>query len=383
MGPMANVEWLEQRVAEAMASRAAPQDGFSRGSYDIVFLFDSSQAGGKSGYRAQVQSVIEEFLKRRAREPGGTLRSFAVHPYQVSFYPPPNFGMSLSQLNEDNIAKVEAALPNDRLITDPQGRPLSNRGGHDHSGARREAFTFYNQGQEAGRLRPLIMVQFTTVPFNELPGSPRDAAERRRDARTAFLEESGLEAYDVPGLPLFTEAPDSFPVYCWVYGPSDYSRMTLVNTAPTVKTQAPKEVLPPRRFPFGTILGALAALGGVAAAIWWLLKPIPVRISAGNTELFGAHVRRGQKIAICGPGTKSPGNPSLVLTDSVAPGVPSDRLAHIVIPWFSTAYVEGGLYNVQAANVKANRLSLERTRSFTLKSKIDGLQTSALSAKIG
>lgn len=385
VGTLAHVDWLEARLREAMDKRSA-SDGLPRGTFDVLFLFDSSQAGWKSAYRAHVQSVIEEFLRRRASEPGGSQRSVAIHAYQAQLYAEPGQGLPFSAINDETIGRVADALPNDRLTTDPKGRGLSTKGGHDHSGARREAILHLRESRSKAS-KPLLIVQLTTVPFNELPGSDRDRVERSRDARTALLDGTGVEPYDVPGLPLYTESAgpgqDPFPVYCWIYGPPDLSQMNLVN----VQQKAPKSQEPPpdtrKPLPWLRLFGGLILLGAVAAAIAIALRPVPIRILAGNSELYGAHVRRGNRVSICGPGTKAPGPHALVLTDSVAPGAPADRLAHIVVPWFAAPYLEGGLFTIHSAHVKANRVILTSTRTFSLRSKTDGSQTSGLSVKIG
>lgn len=381
--------WLRERLETELAARGAPTRESGDYGFKFVFLFDSSQAGWKSAYRAFVQTTIESFLNKQLEAPGSRATSIAVYAYQASLYDRPGQFLELSPLTKEIVGRIGEVLPNDRLTTGPNGEPLSSRGGHDHSGARKKLLDSLAASSPSGpdQKVPTIVVQFTTTPFNELPGDQAaDLRVRGLNARTSLLDGTGFVPYEVPGLPLNTEVPQGFsapfPVYIWIYGPQRFSKLKPVVQDKSSTTTSSGESKGGTTRIFPAPLLALILLALIGLAFFYIVKPVRITIYRGNAEVHTVTVRRNAEISIYGSGATKTRPNALILTDTDAPGAPPERLATLKIPWIGSAYVEGSHWVLDAPGAKGGRLTLDRKRSFRLKSKTDALSTVGFSAKV-
>jgi hypothetical protein len=231
--------------------------------------------------------------------------------------------------------------------------------------------------------KPILLVQFTTIDVNEVPGDlARDSRIRPLPARTALLEGTGFEAYNVTGLPLKTDPPgqglEPFNVYAWTYGPAKFTGVKELAAADRDVTPAQPEA-PKGKSPIGTIVGwivALAILGAIGAFVVKMLNPVRrVTVQRGNTNIYGRDLRKNERVEIWGPGSKNAAVGALVLPSDAAPGIPAEKLATMrvvgnqiviepqVFDVLTPGRQGGGSLNVNAGDRKGFQLTKDHLKT--------------------
>lgn len=350
--------------------------------FHFVFLIDASQASAKSAYPEFVKQTLSHFLRavENAQKNRGSYSEVSIVPYDTGLYK--SNPIDVLTLTPDNINKALALVPTYSLGAGPGGK-----GGHDHSGMRHdlmELLTKDNPGVAPSTwTKPILLVQFTTIDVNEVPGdASRDAKVRPLPARTALLEGTGFEAYDVAGLPLKTDPPkeglEPFNVYIWTYGPSKFTGVKALAEAnrEVATTTAPA---PSGDSSIGAIIGwivGLAILGAIGYFAFKMLNPVRrVTVQRGNTNIYGRDLRKNERVEIWGPGSKDAGIGALVLPADAAPGIPSQKLATMrvvgnqvviepqVFDVLTPGRQGGGSLNVNAGDRKGFQLTKDHLKT--------------------
>jgi hypothetical protein len=163
---------------------------------------------------------------------------------------------------------------------------------------------------------PVIVIQFTTIPFNEIPGDASlDDDRRRPDARTLDLGGTGFIAYDVPGLPKTVGDP-SVPVYIWLYGPPTFTMLSTEDDVHIGSLRIEPQTLQPGDLGTATLtLNAPAPAKGVSIPI---STSSPDAVEMANTVV----VKPGSKIGSFALKVKQGATPG---TASVSVGKGSDK----------------------------------------------------------
>lgn len=374
-------KWVEQRIEAAMEARGVPSPKLASHDFHYIFLFDSSQASPRSAYRKYVQGLIESFLNKRLGEGLSEKSTVSLYAYQLDLYRPPSAGTFENAPLTAKSIELLGGMPH-TFMNRADGSPMPVQGGHDHVTPRRhamqQALTSFGVSSPNQNI-PILVVQFTTTPFNEMPGNRSiDAEMRRLDARTAQLEGTGFVAFDVPELPL--KSGGEFPVYVWLYGPSQFTKLATIS-GQIRQPNKPEGLDTNNSENRSGWLVLVFILGAFAVAAYWLLKPIRVTISANSREIHGAMVRRGSGLAICGPRTTKVSAQSCVLSDDLAPGAPQGVLATISIPIVGSPTVKGELFSVVGGS--GGQLVIDKPRSFQLKSKAGDSFTTMLRITCG
>jgi hypothetical protein len=326
--------WLRDQLNTELQQRipSATKHPLADYPFHFVFLVDASQASSKSAYPEFVKQTLSHFLRavENAQKDRGSYSTVSIVPYDTALH----LGSGLDELTltPDNIRKAIALVPTVSLGPGPGGK-----GGHDHSGTRKELLTLLtknNPGTPPSTwTKPVLLVQFTTIDVNEVPGEPdRDRQVRPLSARNSMLEGSGFEAYNVTGLPLKTDPPkqglEPFNVYIWTYGPAEFSGVKALNPIDTAPATQP---VSNTKSPVGEIIGwivAVAVIGGLAYVLYKMMNPVRrVTVQRGNTGIYGRDLRRNERVEIWGPGAKDAGISALVLPADAAPGIPAQKLA--------------------------------------------------------
>lgn len=317
---------LKQRIPDATDQPLADYP------FHFIFLIDSSQASAKSAYPEFVKQTMSAFLRmiENAQKDRGSPSIVSVYPYETGAYVDDQYRISSLSLNPDNIRLAVEKVPGTSIGSGPGGK-----GGHIHSLSRRQVIDLLRKEnptlEPSAWTKPPLIVQFTTIDVNEVPGDAKlDHDVRPLSARTAGLEGSGLIAYDVKGLPLKTDPPgpnlEPFNVYVWTYGPERFTsalRLAPKGPEPGPATGGDSSI--------GTIVGwivGLAALGAIGIFLLKMLNPVRrVTVQRGNQSIYGRDLKRNERVDIWGPGAKDVGVGALILPPDAAPGLPPQKLA--------------------------------------------------------